>query len=165
MNSMHRTAQPAQLVAVVLAAGILAAGCSSNSSTGIDATGSSSRSNPTNHATFCRTMKQVTDLLDPNTGSMTPAGTKARYESLSILLDHAHQSAPPALAPDVATFATAIHRFTTALAKDGYHLDAIYKTPGGEKLAADTSHALTAAIVNELTGPCGIDLGPSRAPN
>jgi hypothetical protein len=160
MDPFHRTAQPAPFVAVVLAASILAVGCSSS----IAATGSS-RSSVTNHATFCHTMKQVTDLLEPNTGSMTPAGTKVRYERLSTLLHQAHRSSPPALAPDVATFAIAIHRFTTALAKVGYQLDAIYKSPGGEKLAADTSHALSATIVNELTGPCGIDLGPSRAPN
>lgn len=157
---MHRTAQPTRLVAVVIALGAVAAGC--NSSGG---SGAGSSTTAANHETFCRTMKQVTSLLDPNSGSMTPQATKARYESLSALLDRAQDSAPPALTHDVATFATAIHGFTTALAKVGYHLDAIYKTRAGVKLAADTSHALTAAIVNELTGPCGLDLGPSRAPN
>jgi hypothetical protein len=65
----------------------------------------------------------------------------------------------------VATFDTAIHGFAIALAEVGYQLDAIFKTPKGAKLAADTSHALTPAIVDELAGPCGLDLGPSRPPN
>lgn len=163
MDTLQRTAAP-RLVTIALAAGILAVGCSS-SSTGGGATSSSGSGSGINHATFCHTMSQVTDLLNPHTGLMTPAGTKGRYESLSTLLHQASQSSPPALAADVATFATAIHQFTTALAKVGYQLDAVYKTLDGEMLAAETSHALTSAIVNELTGPCGIDLGASRAPN
>jgi hypothetical protein len=110
-------------------------------------------------------MKQVTDLLEPHAGLTTPKATKARYISLSTLLDQAKESAPPALTDDVATFATAIHGFATALAKVGYDLDAIFKTRNGAKLAADTSHALTPAIVDELTGPCGLNLGPPRKPN
>jgi hypothetical protein len=50
---------------------------------------------------------------------------------LSALFDRAQDSAPPALTQDVATFATAIHGFTAARAKVGYHLDAIYKTRAG----------------------------------
>jgi hypothetical protein len=65
----------------------------------------------------------------------------------------------------VATFATAIHGFATAPVRVGYQLDAIFKAPNGVKLAADTPHALTPAIVDELTGPCGLDLGPPRPPN
>jgi len=107
-------------------------------------------------------MKQVTDLLEPNTGSTTRDGTKARYDKLSTLLHQATQSAPAALAGDVATFAAAIHGFATALAKVDYQLDAMFTTPQGVKLATDTSHALTPAIVDELTGPCGLDLGPPR---
>jgi hypothetical protein len=91
--------------------------------------------------------------------------TKARYDALSPLLEAAKGSAPPALAADLATFATAIHGFATALANVDYRLDAIFKTPEGVKLAADTSHALTPAIVDELAGPCGLDLGPPRPPN
>jgi hypothetical protein len=110
-------------------------------------------------------MKQVTGLLEPKTESPTRQDTRARYESLATLLDQAQKSAPAALTDDLATFATAIHGFATALAKVDYQLDAVFKTPTGVKLAADTSHALTPAIVNELTGPCGIDLGPPRPPN
>jgi hypothetical protein len=161
---MHGTAQPAHLVAAVLTLGFLAAACGGTSGCG-GSGGTSGSATSTNHQTFCRTMKQVTSLLDPNTGSTTPEGTKARYESLSRLLDQAKDSGPPSLADDVATFDTAIHGFATALARVGYQLDAIFKTPEGTKLAADTSHALTPAIVDELTGPCGLDLGPSRPPN
>jgi hypothetical protein len=110
-------------------------------------------------------MKQVTTLLEPKTDSPTPAETKARYASLSALLDRATTSAPPMLSSDVAAFATAIRGFATALSKVGYQLDALFKTPKGVKLAADTSHALTPAIVDELTGRCGLDLGPPRSPN
>jgi hypothetical protein len=150
---VHRTARPAQLVATAFTLGLLlAAAC------GAGATA-------TNGPTFCGTMHQVTDLLEPKTRSTTPEGTKARYDSLSTLLAQAKESAPPALADDVATFATAIHGFATALAKVGYQLDAIFKTPEGVTLAADTSHALTPAIVDELTGPCGLDLGPPHPPN
>lgn len=149
---MYRAAQPIRRVATVLILGLLAAGCG----------GSAKTADP---QAFCRTMKQVTNLLEPNTGSTTPAGTKARYESLSTMLAQATDSAPPALTKDVAAFATAIHAFAGALAKVGYRLDAIFTTPGGAKLAADTSHALTPAIVDELVGPCALNLGPPRSPN
>lgn len=149
---MDRAVQPIRRVATVLLFGLLLAGCG----------GSSSTADP---QAFCRTMKQVTDLLEPNNGSTTPAGTKARYASLFTLLGQATDSAPPALTKDVATFATAIHAFASALAKVGYRLDALFATPGGAKLAADTSHALTPAVVDELVGPCALNLGPPRSPN
>jgi len=110
-------------------------------------------------------MKEVVGLLEPATESPTPEANKARYASLSVLLEQARISAPPALTADIATFANAIHGFDAALANVGYRLDAVFSTADGAKLAAETSHALTPAIVNELTGPCGIDLGAPRPPN
>jgi hypothetical protein len=149
---VHRTAQPTHQVVTLLAVALLTAACGGSARAASD-------------RTFCRTMKQVTTLLEPKTESPTPAETKARYDSLSTLLDDATTSAPPALVRDVAAFATAIHGFATALSTVGYQLDAIFKTPNGVKLAADTSHALTPAIVDRLTGACGLDLGPPRPPN
>jgi hypothetical protein len=151
---------------VALSVGLLVSGCSSDAAT---ATGDSASAipspTPTSNNAFCPAMKQVTDLLEPNAGSTTPDQTKARYDNVSTLLAQAQQSAPPAFAEDVATFAAAIDRFSAALATVGYRLDAIFTTPGGEKLAADTSHALSPAIVEEMTGPCALDLGAPRAPN
>jgi len=110
-------------------------------------------------------MKEVVGLLEPATESPTPEANKARYASLSVLLDQARASAPPALTVDIATFANAIRDFAAALAKVDYKIDAIFSTADGAKLAADASHALTPAIVSELTGPCGIDLGAPRPPS
>ena len=149
---MHGTARPTPCVAVLFSLSLLAVGCTG-------------RATATSDPSFCPTMKQVTDLLDPQDGSTTPEATKARYDSLSTLLNAATRSAPPALTADVASFATAIHGFATALADVGYQLDAIFQTPAGVTLAADTSHALTPAIVDELTGRCSLDLGPPRPPN
>ncbi|MDT4942184.1 MAG: hypothetical protein QOH57_3406 [Mycobacterium sp.] len=151
---MHRITSRARRIAVVLAFAVLATACSSS--------GAPPATSP---PSFCDTMKQVTDLLAPNAGSRAPAATKARYDSVLTLLGQAKKSAPPRLVDDLATYADAIRGFTVALAKVGYDLDAVLKTHKGVKLAADTSHALSAAIVHELVGPCGIDLGPSHAPN
>jgi hypothetical protein len=103
-------------------------------------------------------MEQVTALLEPNTGSTTPEDIEARYDELATLLDEAEQAAPPAIVDDVATFAIAIDDFAHALADLDYDLDAIYSTPVGAQLAEDTSHALTPAIIDHLTGLCGLTL-------
>ena len=111
------------------------------------------------HGDFCDAMEQASSLLEPNTGSPTPVGTRARYEELSSVLDVAEREAPTTIAGDVATFATAIDNYVTALASVDYDLDGLYSTPEGVQLADDTSHAITPAMVEHLTGPCDISLG------
>jgi hypothetical protein len=112
------------------------------------------------NAAFCHTMKQVTARLDPGTGSQTPAANKARYEQLATLLAHAHTVSPASLTNDVTTFQSAIGNFAAALAAVNYDLDALFKTPNGTKQADDASHAMTPAVVNYMTGPCGLTFGP-----
>lgn len=111
---------------------------------------------------FCDAMERVSTLLEPNTGSTAPEGVEARYRELSRQLDQAEQTAPSAIEGDVAIFAAAIDDYATALAGVGYDLDTVYSTPEGVQLAEDTSHALTPAVVDHLTGRCGLDLGPPR---
>jgi hypothetical protein len=141
---MNGIAGPARLVAALVAVVGLLAACGDDEPAAGD---------------FCDTMEQVTTLLEPNPGSTTPEHTEARYDELATLLDQAEQAAPPAIADDVATFATTIDDFATALADVDYDLDAIYSTPEGVQLAEDTSHALTPAIIDHLTGPCGLTPG------
>jgi hypothetical protein len=142
---VNRIAGPARLVAALVAVVGLLAACGDDE--------------PAANGDFCDTMEQVTTLLEPNTGSTTPEETQARYDELAMLLDQAEQAAPPAIADDVSTFANAIDDFATALADVDYDLDAMYSTPEGNQLAEDTSHALTPAIIDHLTGPCGLTLG------
>lgn len=143
---MNRTARTARLAAAVFAVvGVLAA-CGDDEPAAAN-------------GNFCDTMEQVTTLLEPNAGSPTPEETEARYDELATLLDQAERAAPPAMADDVSTFATAIGDFATALADVDYDLDVIYRTPEGEQLAQETSHALSPAIAEHLTGPCGLTLG------
>lgn len=145
---MSHTARPTRLVAALFTLGLLAA-C------GDDGTAAAG-------GEFCGAMEQVSTLLEPNTGSTTPEGIEARYRELVTLLDQAEQAAPSAIAGDVATLAAAIDDYATALADVDYDLDAIYSTPEGVQLAEDSSHALTPAVVDHMTGPCGLDLRPPR---
>lgn len=142
---MNRPAGPLRLVAALVAVVGLLAAC-----------GDEERAA---NGDFCDTMEQVTTLLEPNTGSTTPEETEARHDELTTLLDQAQQTAPPAIVDDVATLATAIDDFASALEEVDYDLDAIFSTPQGEQLAEDTSHALTPAIIDHLTGPCGLTPG------
>jgi hypothetical protein len=59
----------------------------------------------------------------------------------------------------VANCATAIDDFDAALADVDYDLDAMHATPEGVLLAEDTYHALAPAVIDHLTGPCGLTLG------
>ena len=144
---MNRTPRLTRLVTTVAALSFLAA-CSSHDH--------DARAN----AAFCHTMKQVTARLDPGTGSQTPVANQARYEQLATLLAHARTISPASLTKDVTTFQSAIGNFAAALAAVDYDLDAFFKTPNGTKQADDASHAMTPAVVNYMTGPCGLTFGP-----
>lgn len=141
---------------------LLAVGCGGTTAVSGDAAG---KPPATESPSFCSTMQRVVELVEPATESPTPEANKARYASLAVLLEQAKISAPEKLRADVATFAIAIRKFDAALAAVGYKLEAIFSTADGAKLAADASHALSPAIVAELTDPCGIDLGAPRSPN
>ena len=117
---------------------------------------------------FCKILTQVFALLEPDPADAEPPPeeTKADFDSIAALLAQAERAAPPTLAPDIATFATAIDKYRGALADVGYDLGAIYSTPEGIALATDTSHALSPAVVRHMTGPCGISPngGKQRSP-
>lgn len=107
---------------------------------------------------FCDSMEQATRLLEPQTAPTTRQDTRERYVELEAILDRAQRDAPVTLRADVATFATAIDRFATALAAVDHDLDDLFSTPAGVQLGEKTSHALTPALLGHLTGPCGVDL-------
>lgn len=142
---MYLTAKPGRLVTILSSVALLTA-CGDDTEAA-------------DHGPFCEPMEEATILLEPHTGSTTPDGTRARYDKVSSVLDAAQQAAPTAIAADVAGFAAAINRFASALATVDYDIDALYNTPDGVQLAEDTSHALTPAIVEHLTGPCGLTVG------
>jgi hypothetical protein len=144
---MNRTSRLTRLVATLVSLSFMAA-CARHDHKAVA------------NAEFCHTMKQVTAQLDPGTGSQTPAANKARYEQLATLLAHAQTISPASLTNDVSTFQSAIGNFATALAAVNYDLDALFKTPTGIKQADDASHAMTPAVVDYMTGPCGLTFGP-----
>jgi hypothetical protein len=104
--------------------------------------------------------------LEPETAPRTPSARQTQYVQLAALLDQAQGAVPQRLHDDLARFTLAIDAFAAALAKVDYNLDAIYSTPNGVRLAADTSHALSPRLVEQITGPCGLapNNGEKRAP-
>lgn len=142
---MHCMSRSTRLVAALLT--LTVAACGGN---GIDDADSA----------FCTAMEQVAARMEPDTGSAEPPeGVRANFDKVVTLLDQAEQNSPAAIAEDVATFASAIDDYVTALATVDYDLAAISSTPEGTQLAVDTSHALTPDVVNHMTGPCGITVG------
>lgn len=105
---------------------------------------------------FCDSMERVTQLLEPQTAGPTRQHAREQYAELVAVLDAAQRDAPDALEADVTTFATAIDRFTAALAAVDHDVDELFRTPAGVQLGAETSHALTADLVEYLSGPCGL---------
>lgn len=140
---MHRMSRPTRLVAAALT--LTMAAC------GEDGTDDADRA-------FCTAMEQVAARMEPDTGAR-PDAVRANFDEVDTLLDQAEQNAPAAIAEDVATFASAIDDYVTALAEVDYDLAAIFSTPEGTQLAVVTSHALTPDVINHMTGPCGITLG------
>lgn len=141
---MNRITGPMRLTAAIAVVGLLAACGDDNAAASED---------------FCDTMQQVTTLLEPDTGATTPEGTEARYDEIATLLDEARQTAPPAIANDISTFAGAVDEYASALEAVDYDIDTLFSTLEGEQRAQDTSHALTPGVIDHLTGPCDLALG------
>lgn len=150
---MHHMSRQARLcaVAVVLAA----TGCG-------DTTPGRSDSAQTTAATddaFCAAMQGVAVRLARNTEMPTPpSDLRVAFDEVVTLLDQAEEHAPDTISDDIAVFAAAIDHYVVALADADYDLDVIFSTPEGTQLAEDTSHALTPAVINHMTGPCDITL-------
>jgi hypothetical protein len=160
--------KPSWVVAAAIAIAVTACGTDASR----DASRPTNIKTPTNannsadERAFCTTMKQVMARLEPETTPRKPRARRTQYEELAALLKRAQATAPRGLNDDVARFARATDAFNNALAKVGYNLDAIYSTPAGVRLAADTSHALSKSLTNQITGPCGLapNNGESRTP-
>lgn len=110
---------------------------------------------------FCDSMERITELLEPQTALPTRQDTRERYVEVVAVLDAAQRDAPAALKADVTTFATAIDRFTAALAALDHDIDALFRTRAGVQLGEETSHALTPAIVEHLSSSCELAFEPS----
>ena len=140
---MHRMSRPTRLVAALLT---LAVGACADEGTD-DADNA-----------FCTAMEQVAARMEDDPGA-PPDEVRDNFEEVVTLLDQAEQNAPNAITDDVATFASAIDDYVTALAAVDFDLAAIHSTAEGTQLAEETSHALTPDVVDYMTGTCDITLG------
>jgi hypothetical protein len=160
-------------VAVALAVLLVACGSSGSSSEKAAAPTTTARAPSTSieitaDTEFCKIMTEASSLLepDPPNAQPAPARTKREFDAIAALLAKAEAASPRALTADITTFAKAIDKYRAALADAGYNLGVIYSTPEGIALANDTSHALSPAVVQHMTGACAIkpNQGEKRVP-
>lgn len=150
---MHRISRPTRLVGAIV---ILAlAGCGDRGNDNAANTDSVTDADDA----FCSAMEGVAARMTPDTGSPTPpSALRVDFDEVVTLLDQAEQNAPAAISDDITAFAAAIDTYVIALDGADYDLDVIFSTPEGTRLAEDTSHALTPAVIDHMTGPCGITI-------
>ncbi len=106
---------------------------------------------------FCSAMEGVAVRMAPDAGT-PPRRLREDFDEVVALLDQAEEHAPTTISEEITAFAAAIDQYVIALADADYDLGVIFSTPEGTRLAEDASHALTPAVVDHMTGPCGITL-------
>ena len=111
---------------------------------------------PTNprNGEFCDAMAHLIVLLAPAENS-SPDATEATFAEAAGWFEQANSAAPAAIAADFATYKTAYDEYVHYLSTVDFNLDAVFSTSEGKRLAIDTSHTLTPAIVEHVVRECG----------
>ena len=100
-------------------------------------------------------MEHLIVLLAPD-GPTSPSDTETTFTEAGGWFEQARRSAPESISDDVATYATAYEDYVHFLAESGWNLDVVFSTDDGRDLAIETSHTLTAPIVDYTTNECGL---------
>ena len=110
---------------------------------------------------FCDAMSHLIVLLAP-AGNTSPDATKAAFAEAAGWFEKANRAAPATIAADFAAYKTAYDEYVHYLSTVGFNLDAVFSTPEGRKLAIDTSHTLTPAIVDHVVSECHLSFGDEQ---
>ena len=113
---------------------------------------------------FCEAMTHLIVLLSP-TDDSSPTQTEATFTEAAGWFEQANTNAPAAIAGDVAAYKTAYDEYAAYLSTVDFNLDTVFSTPAGTRLAIDTSHSLTPAIVQYAIDECGLSFGDEQQPS
>ena len=145
-------------IAMALGATMLFAGCGDDGSAAIRSSVSMETSSSDTADRFCEAMGHLIILLAPS-GPTSPADTEATFTEAAAWFAQAKETAPPVLAADFAAYTAAYDEYAHFLGTVGFNLDRVFSTDEGRQLAIDTSHTLTPAIFEHVTGECGLSFG------